>query len=55
MKLIILLLTVWIFTKTISYGVYEYQDNRNKVGGVIIFVLSTISLLLPNVIIFMNY
>lgn len=55
MKLIILLLTIWVFMKTISYGVYEYKENQNKFGGVIIFVLSTISLLLPNAVVFMNY
>ena len=55
MNIIVLLLTLWIFFKTVSYGVFEYQENNNKIGGVIIFILSSVSLLLPNAIVFINY
>ena len=55
MNIIVLLLTLWIFFKTVSYGVFEYQENNNKIGGVIIFILSSVSLLLPNAVVFINY
>lgn len=55
MNIIVLFLSIWIFFKTVAYGVYEYQENNNKIGGVIIFILSSISLLLPNAVVFINY
>lgn len=54
MKIIVLLLSIWIFLKTTAYGMYEYR-NHNKIGGVLVFTLSTISLLLPNAVVFFNY
>ena len=55
MNIIILLLSIWIFFKTTSYGAFEYQENNNKLGGVIVFILSSISLILPNAVIFIYY
>lgn len=47
MNLVFTLLSIYIFLRTLSYGLYEYQDN--KIAGVIIFTLATIALIIPNV------
>lgn len=53
MKLIIMILTICIFFQTISFGVFEYKEN--KIAGVTIFTLATIGLILPNIAIFILY
>lgn len=47
MKLIIILLSLYAFLESTSYGIYEYQEKNNKAGGVSIFVLASIGLVLP--------
>ena len=47
MKLIIILLSIFGFIESISYGLHEYQTNGNHTGGVAIFVLATLGLVFP--------
>lgn len=46
----ILLLSIYIFAKTIGYAIYEYRENSNKASAIIIGILSTISLIAPPII-----
>lgn len=55
MKLIIIILTIWIFLQTVSFGIFEYNKKQNKLGGIVIFSLATIGLILPNIAIFILY
>lgn len=48
MNLSILFITILIFINTIGYGTFELK-NKNKLGGIIIYILST------SMIIFVNY
>jgi hypothetical protein len=54
MKFIIILLTIYIFLKTIYYGIYEYKDNNNKLAGIFIIIFSFVSLILPNIMIYIR-
>ena len=47
MNLIFTTLSIYIFFRTISYGLYEYKDN--KVAGVVIFIIATLALMIPNI------
>ena len=49
MSIIVLILSIFIFLKTFYYGIYE-KNQQNKSGAYIVFALSFISLILPNVI-----
>ena len=40
MKIIIILLAIYGFLEGTSYGIYEYQTNKNKPGGVCIIILA---------------
>ncbi len=51
MNFIFTLLSIYIFIRTISYGIYEYKEN--KIAAVTIFVIATIGLILPNIGIYM--
>lgn len=52
--IIVFILSLWIFTKTLTYGIYEIKQNSNTIGGITTIVLAVLSLILPNVIIYIN-
>lgn len=53
LKLFVSLLIIFSFLKTLFYGLYEINNNQNKLGGVTIVILGIIGLILPIIIIFM--
>ena len=46
MKIVIIILSIIIFIKTTSYGIYELKE-QNKSGGFTIIITAIISLVLP--------
>lgn len=54
MRIIIFILTIYAFIKTISYGIFEQKNNNNKTSAIIIYVLALVGLIAPNVIIYMR-
>ena len=53
MKVLVLILSIIIFIKTLSYGIFELKE-KNKSGGTFVIIVSIISLVLPNLVIFIN-
>lgn len=51
MSIIVAVLSIFIFLKTFYYGLYEIKQ-KNKLGGSTIIILSFVSLIAPNVIMF---
>lgn len=45
MLVIILVLSIIVFTKTIGYAIYEYKDNNNKFAGIVISVFAFVALI----------
>ncbi len=54
MKFVILILSIFVAIKTISYGVYELKTNSNITAGITIIIIAVISSILPNVVIYIN-
>lgn len=54
MFFIIIIISIWIFIKTVSYGIYEIKKNSNTIGGFFTIVLAVFALILPNLFIFLN-
>lgn len=54
MKIVIFILSLFVFFKTLYYGIYEYKQN-NKVPGICIMVLASICLVLPNIAIIFKW
>ena len=54
MTIISHLLSIWIFIRTLSYGIYEIKQNSNTSGGIVIIVLAVLSLILPITVIYIN-
>lgn len=51
MKILMALLSLFVFLKTLYYGVYEFKENSNKVAGVSIILLSFVCLIVPNILV----
>jgi len=52
MKFLVLILSIIIFIKTTSYGLYELKENNNKSGGIIVIAIAVFALILPNVVVY---
>ena len=35
----LILIGLYIFVKTISYGIFEIKNNNNKIGGILVIVI----------------
>lgn len=51
MKFIVIILSIIIFTKTLTYGIYEIKKDQNKFGGIIVVTIAIIALVLPNLVV----
>ena len=54
MAIIVCLLSVWVFIRTLSYGIFELKENSNTFGGIATIVLAVLSLILPITIMLIN-
>lgn len=54
MSFLICVLTIWICIKTVSYGLFEIKTNHNKIGGVAVIILGFISVIFPNVMLYIK-
>ena len=50
MHFIIFLFSLYAFIETMSYGIFEYKKNSNKVVGIFICILAIFTLIVPNLI-----
>lgn len=54
MIIFVFLFSIFIFLKTIFYGMYEIKNNNNKLGGFIIIIISIIVLFLPSYMVYIR-
>ena len=45
MTIIVLILSIIVFVKTIGYAIYEYKDNNNKFAAIIVGIFGFIALI----------
>lgn len=50
MQILVLILTIFIFIKTLMYGVYEIKQ-KNVPGGITVICMAIAALIFPNVMI----
>lgn len=55
MKFLVLILSIIIFIKTTSYGLYELKENNNKAGGITVIAIATLALILPNIVVYIRW
>lgn len=51
MRIVIFLLTLYLFIKVFFYGIFQYKTEQKKIVGVTLMCLSTILLIATNIII----
>lgn len=51
MKILMGALSVYVFFKTLYYGIYEFKDNNNKVAGIAISILAVVCLVVPSILV----
>ena len=52
--ILVLIFSFIIFLKTASYGIYEIREHKNSIGGATIIIISIVSLILPNIMMFIR-
>ena len=52
--IIYFILSIYVFIKSISYGIYEIKEQKNKFGGGIIIGITIFSVIFSNIIIWQN-
>ena len=50
-KIILIIVLLWISIYTMSYGVWTYK-RKNKLGGIMIFFIALVTILLPTLTIY---
>lgn len=49
MTVLFSIISIWVFTKTLSYGVFELKQH-NKAGGILVIILAFFALIFPNIV-----
>lgn len=54
MQIFILIITILIFLKTMSYGVFEWKENKNISGGANVIILSIVTFCFVNFVMYIR-
>ncbi len=54
MRILFFFISLAIFFKTVGYGVYEFKNNNNKFGGTFIFIISIITIIFFNIMVYLR-
>ena len=54
MRILVAILSFIIFMKTFTYGLYEFKNCKNKTAAITLFLFAILSLILPNLIVFIR-
>lgn len=52
--LLFLIFSVYVLIQSISYGLYEIQEQKNNFGGRIVILFSIFSIVFSNIIVWQN-
>lgn len=50
----LLILSLFVLVRTLSYGYYEWKQEENKMAGIVILVLGIIEFIVANIVFFLN-
>lgn len=52
--ILFLIFTIYVLIKSVSYGLYEINEEKNKVGGRIVILFTIFSVIFSNIIVLQN-
>ncbi len=53
-NIIFLVISIYILLRTISYGIYEIKEKKNKCGGTTVIVFSVLVIIYSNIMMFLR-
>lgn len=53
-NVVFLIITFYIFLRTIAYGIYELKEKNNKTGGICVIAFSLFSIVFSNIMMWTN-
>lgn len=53
-RVLFLIFTIYVLVQSISYGLYEINDQKNKTGGRIVILFTIFSVVFSNIIVWQN-
>ena len=52
--ILFLIFTIYVLIQSISYGLYELKEQKNKPGGTIVILFTIFSVIFSNIIVWQN-
>ena len=52
--IVYLLLCIYVLIKSISYGIYEIKEEKNKFGGIMVISVTLFDIIFSNIIVWQN-
>lgn len=49
-----LIFTIYVLIQSVSYGLYEINEQKNKLGGRIVIIFTIFSVVFSNIIVWQN-
>jgi len=53
LRALVIILSIIIFIRSISYGIFEIKD-KNKSGGITVIFIAIIALVFPNLVVYLK-
>lgn len=50
----LLILSLFVLIRTLSYGYYEWKQEENKIAGITIGILGIVEFIVANIVFFLN-
>lgn len=54
MNILTSILSIWVFTKTLSYGILEIKEYNNKFGGISVIILAIFTIIFCNIVVWIK-
>lgn len=54
MKILLFILIIFALIKTVSYGIFELKENKNKFAALIVISLAIISCILTSIMVYIR-
>ena len=52
--ILFLMFTIYVLINSISYGLYEIKEQKNKLGGRIVIIFTIFSVIFSNIVVWQN-
>ena len=54
MRILVIVLSIFVAIRTLSYGIFEYKHQKNKIAGILLMIFAAICLIVPTYMSFLR-